>query len=100
MEGIELSLLEARGSKTRDLEMKGTGMTDMKEQYLKDTRAVEIANAKERISELADDLKEIGHSGGSIFEWFIDEAIRRGKKEVFFLNVAAELQKRADEHSN
>ena len=78
---------------------KGTGMTDMKDQYLKNTRAVEIANAKERISEHADDLKEIGHSGGSIFEWFIDEAIRRGKKDFLFCDVAAELQKRADEHS-
>ena len=104
MEGIELSLLEARGSKTRDFEMKdaleGVGMTDMKDQYLKNTRAVETANAKEMISELADELKQIGHSGGSIFEWFMAEAIRRGKKDFLFCDVAAELQKLADEHSN
>ena len=80
--------------------LKGTGMTDMKDQYLKDTLAVETADAKEKISELADDLEEIGHSGGSIFEWFVDEAISRGEKDIIFCDVAAELQKRADEHSN
>ena len=78
---------------------KGPGMTDMTEQYLKDTLAVETANAKEMISELADDLKEIGHSGGSIFEWFVDEAISRGEKDIIFCDVAAELQKLADEQS-
>jgi len=50
VEGIEM--LEARGSKTRGFEMKGAGMTDMTEQYLKNTRAVEIANAKEMIKDL------------------------------------------------
>ena len=47
-----MSLLEARGSKTRGFEVKDTGMTDMKDQYLKNTRAVEIANAKEMIKDL------------------------------------------------
>ena len=100
MEGIELSLLEARGSKTRGFEVKDTGITDMKDQYLKNTLVVETANAKEMISELADELKQIGHSGGSIFEWFMAEAISRGEKDFLFCDVAAELQKRADEHSN
>ena len=77
--------------------MKGTGMADMKEQYLKDTLAVETADAKERISELADELEEIGHSGGRIYEWFMAEAIRRGRKDFLFSDVSAELQKLDDE---
>ncbi len=44
---------------------------------------LETVTAKDIISELADDLEEIGHTGKNIFEWFVDEAIQRDKKDPF-----------------
>ena len=60
---------------------------------------LETATAKEMISELADDLEDIGHTKKNIFEWFIDEAILRGKKDFLLFDVASALQRRADEHT-
>lgn len=71
----------------------------IRKQFVSDPYELETATAKDMISELADDLEGIGHTGKNIFEWFIDEAILRGKRDFLLFDVASALQMYADEHA-